>query len=330
MNALLIGNLGFKNNKIDGQTIKTRTIYSLLQSKYNDVYLIDTSYRTFKNAFLDLYKYFICKEIFVCPGYNGLRFLSPFYYLLILFFRKKIKYVVIGGWLYDLLSKNKPLKYFVSKFDGVYVETLKMKNDLAALGLCNVHVLNNFRITHNSDSNIVSKLNVRPLKLVYCSRIMKEKGIEIATDSFMKLTEAGVPAELHIYGQFDNGYDINYLEKLGVRHCYKGCIMPENVISVLSEYDILLFPTYYYGEGFPGIFIDAFNSGLIIIASDWKYNSEIINNNINGFILDDNKLYVDLLKKLYTDIELFNHIRANSYNSRLLYNQEHAYKVLFP
>lgn len=54
--------------------------------------------------------------------------------------------------------------------------------------------------------------------------------------------------------------------------------------EVLKNYDALLFPTYYEGEGFAGTIIDAFAAGLPVIASDWKYNSEIIKQGITGVI----------------------------------------------
>ena len=40
------------------------------------------------------------------------------------------------------------------------------------------------------------------------------------------------------------------------------------------------------GEGFPGVIIDAFISGLPVIASDWNLNSEIIEDGINGFLIE--------------------------------------------
>ena len=39
---------------------------------------------------------------------------------------------------------------------------------------------------------------------------------------------------------------------------------------------MMLFPTYWYGEGFPGIVIDAYIAGVPLIASDWNMNTEVI------------------------------------------------------
>ncbi len=48
----------------------------------------------------------------------------------------------------------------------------------------------------------------------------------------------------------------------------------------------MLFPTYWKGEGFPGVIIDAFVAGLPVIATDWNMNTEIIEDGVNGFIIE--------------------------------------------
>jgi glycosyltransferase involved in cell wall biosynthesis len=47
----------------------------------------------------------------------------------------------------------------------------------------------------------------------------------------------------------------------------------------------MLFPTYWQGEGFPGAIIDAFVSGVPVIASDWNMNREIIIHEKNGLLV---------------------------------------------
>jgi len=67
-------------------------------------------------------------------------------------------------------------------------------------------------------------------------------------------------------------FAISYLYVLGkefAENCSKGKV----------RLAALLFPTYYEGEGMPGTIIDAFSAGLPVIASDWKYNTEIVSDN---------------------------------------------------
>ena len=54
--------------------------------------------------------------------------------------------------------------------------------------------------------------------------------------------------------------------------------------SVLQKYDLLVFPTFYRGEGLPGAIVDAFISGVPVLASDWHCNSELIVDGETGYI----------------------------------------------
>ena len=53
----------------------------------------------------------------------------------------------------------------------------------------------------------------------------------------------------------------------------------------LAKYDVMLFPTYWQGEGFPGIVIDAYIASLPIIASDWNLNKDVIEDDVTGWII---------------------------------------------
>lgn len=80
-------------------------------------------------------------------------------------------------------------------------------------------------------------------------------------------------------------YFYNHLSDIP-NYCYKGVLQPEEVIPTLEKYDALIFPSHYEGEGCPGIMVEALFAGLPIIASDWKYNSEIVDNGVNGILCD--------------------------------------------
>jgi glycosyltransferase involved in cell wall biosynthesis len=47
----------------------------------------------------------------------------------------------------------------------------------------------------------------------------------------------------------------------------------------------MLFPSFYKGEGFPGVILDAYIAGLPVIASDWNMNSEVVKNGETGIII---------------------------------------------
>ena len=47
----------------------------------------------------------------------------------------------------------------------------------------------------------------------------------------------------------------------------------------------MLFPTYWHGEGFPGVIVDAYVAGLPVIASDWNFNEEFIEDGVTGVVV---------------------------------------------
>ncbi len=48
------------------------------------------------------------------------------------------------------------------------------------------------------------------------------------------------------------------------------------MIRTLSEHDLLLFPSYFRGEGYPGIIVEAFQCGVPVAAAGWSAIPELI------------------------------------------------------
>ena len=70
----------------------------------------------------------------------------------------------------------------------------------------------------------------------------------------------------------------------------------------MQDYFVLLFPTNYEGKGFAGILIDAYSAGVPVIAYDWKYNAERVNETVGGvYPTGDQLAFVDILKAAATN-----------------------------
>ena len=139
---------------------------------------------------------------------------------------------------------------------------------------------------------------------------MREKGIEDAVNAVVSVnTDLGVQAfSLDIYGQVD-GAQLEWFESLQTKFPsyirYDGLVPFDKSVDVLKDYFALLFPTYYEVEGFAGTLIDAYSAGVPVIASDWKYNAELVNENV-GFVYptEDQRAFVDNLKAMAVDSTL--------------------------
>ena len=107
---------------------------------------------------------------------------------------------------------------------------------------------------------------------------------------------------MDIYGQVDANQTIWFdtlQKKFPYYIHYNGTVPFDKSVDVLKYYFALLFPTYYEGEGFAGTLIDAYSAGVPVIASDWKYNSELVNENVGYVYPTGNQIaFIEILKKV--------------------------------
>ncbi len=291
---IVIGYFGYVSEQIDGQTIKTRNIYSILCESH-DVTYFDTEVlkRNKFQIFNLVIKVLRNKNIFYLPGQNNLKYFSPFIFLIGILFQKSINYIVVGGWLYDFLkSEHKFYTFFLKGINSILVETNYLLLNLNNEGFANVSIIPNFR---NVDTtNIKVRINTSgTLKIVFMARVMKEKGIFLLLE-FMEMYNSNIDLfnkkiELSIYGPVSLVDKQLFFRMVDGIDCvrYLGVLRPEDVYETLNSYDILVLPTYYEGEGFPGTIIDAYLSAIPVISTRWKQIPEFIDNGTTGYIIEN-------------------------------------------
>lgn len=304
----VIGHFGNSKLLLNGQTVKTKIITDELSKQLgnDEVLKLDTAggkSTLLKAPFQCLKALKTAKNVIIFPAHNGVRVYVP----LLSFFRKffknrKLHYVVIGGWLPEFLKTRKSLAKKLKRFDEIYVETNTMKRTLEEQGFTNIVVMPNCKDLKILKPEELVYPTGEPYKLCTFSRVMKEKGIEDAVNAVKEVNEeAGrIVYTLDIYGQIDSG-QAQWFENLQTTFTdyinYRGIVDYDKSVDVLKNYFALLFPTYYDGEGFAGTILDAMAAGIPIVASNWKYNTEIINENI-GFVypVRDREAFIQILK----------------------------------
>lgn len=288
----ICGNFGYTTGQLDGQTVKTRVLKDEIANIIGQerVAFSDTSgwKRDPLSLFMDIRRKFRnSRYIVILPARKGIRVILPLLVGWKKKYHKDLRYIVIGGWLPALLEKKTAFMENCRQLDGIYVEVPSMKDKLNQLGLTNVTVMSNFRnfIKKPCKERAISL----PLKAVFCSRILKQKGIALAIEAVRRINrDADHPSILlDIYGQINSGYREEFeqgMEKAGRGVVYQGVLAPESIQQRLGAYDLMLFPTYYDGEGFPGAILDAFAAGIPVVASDWKYNREVVDEHETGLL----------------------------------------------
>lgn len=332
----VIGHFGLNENLLNGQTIKTKIITQELERQLSprNVLKIDTHNikgKLIKVSTLVRKGMKNSENIIMMPAHNGIRFFSPLLFALNFIYPTKLHYIVIGGWLPQFLENRKLLSSILKKFDGIYVETNTMKRKLEQMGFKNVFVMPNCK-----ELSILKKSEIeydlpKPYRLCTFSRVMKEKGIEDAIKAVLDVNR--IYGEnifsLDIYGQIDDNYKEDFFEMKksfpnNIRYC--GSVPFDKTTQILKKYYALLFPTQFYTEGIPGTIIDAYASGVPVIASRWESFSDLIEDNEVGYgyqFGDLNELEKILLQVIDNPIEL-NKMRIKCIDKAYLYNSSNV------
>jgi glycosyltransferase involved in cell wall biosynthesis len=169
-------------------------------------------------------------------------------------------------------------------------------------------------------------------KFIYISRISKDKGVFVILDAMRKLELQQPTIQLDFYGPIDEEIKFEFESRVkhlnNVNYCGFLDIMndTDGSYEVMSTYDLMIFPTFWKGEGIAGVFIDSFISGLPVLTTSWNVNEEVIVDNHNGWIIPVNDVdaLVEKLKVVLTDINKLNEMKTNAFTSRGVHHFENV------
>ena len=237
---------------------------------------------------------------------------GPFLWLWAKLFNKRIIYHFFGG---DFHTHFQKLPSFVQRVylktilssDIIFFETKACINFFEDLGVKNIVWLPNARKKEKTELND----SVYNKKFVFISRVINEKGINEIIE-LSRLLDSSYTFD--IYGPIDErNFDKDNFLNSNVN--YKGELQPKEVNSVLENYNFLLLPTYFSGEGYPGIIIEALGLGIPSITTNWISIPEIIQHNYNGYLVAP-KNALDL-KQIVENIDDDNYqiLRKNAFDS---------------
>lgn len=289
-NILMIGHFATKKDMNDGQTVKTRNLYQELINARKKVEIIDTQnwknriYRFFKEL---IKKFFRSDKIILIVASNGAKVLIPILMIFSNFHHVEIYYCTIGSWVDERVKNNKILNYYCKKLNLILVETEELEKNLKVMGYNNVKKMYNFKRIASIQKN---KTQYQYGHFCTFSRVREEKGIEDAISVINYLNnKREEKLYLDIYGPIEEEYKskfFNLMNKQNEYIRYMGNVKPEESINYISQYYMLLFPTKYIKEGLPGTLIDAYTSGVPVIASNWNSAKEFVKEKETGFIYE--------------------------------------------
>lgn len=295
---IFVGSINKNEIAIGGQESKNQILTSILEKNFL-VKEFDTKNWIYKplllfNLFLSLLKPhdWIVLSMSSLSTYRLLKIIN------FLGLSHKTIYLVIGGWFPQLIKKYPDRVNLYNSINCIYCEGYKMINELQKKGITNSDYLPNFKKFDLSILKRKSPVKNKDLKkFLYLSRIDPDKGSEIVLDAINHLnTNENYNIHVDFYGVIKPSYQSHFLKKIKqiANVNYKGVIDMRDKKSyeflIDENYLGFLFCTTYHGEGFPGALIDSMIMGLPVIATDWNLNSELIDNNKTGLIIEPNNI----------------------------------------
>lgn len=308
------GQFGDGVNKIaDGQAVRTTIMTKELKMRYGEESIGVVNTNNWKRHPISFFfkttkLFFTSERVAILPADGGFKVIVPMYDFLCKLKKKDVYYIIIGGFLPALLEKKPKYIGMLKRHKAMFAQTENIKADLAKFGLTNVHILSNpKRLNTRKEEDLVINES-KKLSLCTLSRVSEDKGIEDAINAVKLFNEKHGEQllNLDIFGMIAPAYKERFEalleENKGIVE-YKGIADYDKTVEALTPYFALLFPTYYYGEGFPGGMIDCFNTGIPVIATDWLYNGDVIKHEKNGLLvpIKSPEAICEAIERLYND-----------------------------
>lgn len=243
--------------------------------------------------------------------------------------KQKTIHWVIGGSLGNKVERGIYDASVIGYIGHTLVESGLMVEQLRAAGIRNVMQVPNFKPIPYMPT---LKRNNDRLRFVFLSRIMPEKGCDYILESVRRLNDAGhgKKFEVDFYGKIAEDYKSVFEAKVeGLPNVsYAGflSLMNNEGYDTLASYDMMLFPTYWKGEGFAGVFIDAFIAGLPILATDWAHNRQFLKEGETAVFVpvhDEDALTSKMLECIKGNIDLKG-MAARCQQEAALYNVDNV------
>jgi glycosyltransferase involved in cell wall biosynthesis len=135
---------------------------------------------------------------------------------------------------------------------------------------------------------------IKKLKVLFVGGLTQRKGIGEVLDS-MKSFQNQI--ELTIIGQLTEQTNLEFINKIKQHHWIKSLPHSE-VLKVMDEHDILLFPSWF--EGFGLVISEAMSRGLPVITTPNTGANEFIKNGINGWLINPGE--TDKIESILDDV----------------------------
>lgn len=277
-------------SNLGGATISLNYLIEFIKKENVSHDLIDTQHikffwikilNPFYVFFIFLLKIRKTDVVFVNVSQFGTKTISPFLYLITRFFGKKFIFRPFGGAMQDHYEKYTSLqkKLFhktLLQSDIFYLQTKELVNYFSPKGK---KILQLSTSRHSPATKYLRPHRPYQKRFIFLGHVNESKGIDYLLEAISALENSFT---IHIYGAIQ---DEKYHSIFQNSDIYQGVLGKDDVLGKLQEYDVLVLPTFYRGEGYPGAIVEAYSLGLPVITTDWRAISEIVEDGKTGLLI---------------------------------------------
>ena len=288
--VILIGAIKEGQQPTCGETVKNQQFINRFNELFDKVITVDTydwQHRPWVLVKLFFVLLFNRGAKVVISASRAASYLVSFLYYVPL--KKSVYFWVVGGNLHLRVAEGLYNKKALSSLKSILVQGTSMVEKLAELGVNNaLYVPNSKPIVYVPE--IQSKSD-NVYRFVFLSRVHPDKGIREIMEAAKTLCGMGLKDRFIVdfYGSIEPSFEAEFRTLIAQNDNtnYKGFLNLREVegYKTLAQYDVMLFPTYWDGEGFPGVVLDAYMAAVPIIASDWSMNAEVVKDGQTGIII---------------------------------------------
>ena len=141
------------------------------------------------------------------------------------------------------------------------------------------------------DYNSIKKDN-KIFNILFVGLLEGSKGEFDVLKAIHILNRSGFKVHLRVAGQFKNEnlkkqfFSLIEAYEISDNVTYLGIIQSEEKSNVFKKSDCFCFPSYFHSESFPLVLLEAMQYSLPIIASRWRGIPDMVENDVNGFLVD--------------------------------------------
>jgi len=223
-------------------------------------------------------------------------------------------YFFIGPYvvsLSKLFNKHLSLRKFAGNFNELYDNASSITKFIFNYTLKNSDI-NFFETKYLVDKfknlnsktfwfpNVRTKPNIKrgttyKKRFIFLGQMKEEKGVN---EIFKASNILDDTYTIDLYGDISPSMkDIDFSK---YKATYKGSLPSKQVLEVLAQYDVLLLPTFWKGEGYPGVIVEALSLGIPIISTKLRGIKEMVDESCSVLIEPKNTVH------LKNAMELFN------------------------